>query len=98
MVATLAQDNSLALDATFKARVEGAMMRSLMSLLAAGNMTSDQLALARKMVYDPATYAAIVAKGVVTETAVKARDGVQTAVTDTEIANAVSAVLARYVV
>jgi hypothetical protein len=60
-------------------------------------LTSDQLALARKIVYDPPTYAVDIAYGVVTEAAIIARDGAQANVTDAEIIAAVNAVLARYV-
>lgn len=99
MAATLAQNAALALDATFRSRVKDAMMRRLMTLLTTpGNLTSDQLALARKMVYDPVPHADIIAHGVVTESAIIARDGAQAAVTDAEITASVTAILARYVV
>lgn len=98
MAATLAQDASLAADATFKLRVQAAMMRRLMTLLATpASLTSDQLALARQMIYDPATYGAVIASGIVTDSAINARDGVVGAVTDAEITTATNALLARYV-
>lgn len=98
MAATLAQDAQLAADATFKARVQSAIMRRLMTLLATPtSLTSDQLALARKMIYDPPTYAADIAYGIVTDSAINARDGVVGSVTDAEITAAVTALLARYV-
>lgn len=75
------------------------MMRRLMALLATpANLTSDQLALARKMVYSPTEHADTITHGVVTESAIIARDGVQTNVTDAEITAAVNAVIVRYVV
>lgn len=96
MAATLAQDASLAADATFRLRVQSALVRRVHALLA-GNLSSDQLVLARAILYDPPGYAEKIAYGAVTEAAIVARDGVQTAVTDTEIANAVNAVVVRYV-
>jgi hypothetical protein len=96
MAATLAQDASLAADATFRLRVQSALVRRVHTLLA-GNLSSDQLSLARAILYDPPAYAATIAYGCVTEPAINARDGVQTAVTDPEIANAVNAVVVRYV-
>jgi hypothetical protein len=98
MAATLAQDASLAADATFKLRVQAAVMRRLMTLLATpANLTSDQLALARQMIYDPVTFAGVVTYGIVTDSAINARDGAQAGVLDTEITAAVSALIARYV-
>jgi hypothetical protein len=96
MAATLAQSHALAINATFINRVQAAMLRRAMTLLNT-TLTSDQLTLGRSILYDPAAYAADIAQGVVTETAIIARDGVETAVTDTEVINAVNAVLARYV-
>jgi hypothetical protein len=97
MAATLAQDMTLAADAAFRSRVQAAVMRRLMTLLAAGGLTSDQLALARAMIYDPVTYGVVIAYGAVTDSAINARDGVQTNVLDTEITSAVNAILAMYV-
>jgi len=96
VAATLAQDASLAADPTFRLRVQSALVRRVHTLLA-GNLSSDQLSLARAILYDPPAYAATIAYGCVTEAAINARDGVQTAVTDPEIANAVNAVVVRYV-
>lgn len=98
MAATLAQDAALAANATFISRVRAALMRRLMTLLATpANLTSDQLALARQMVYDPDTYAPIIAQGCVTEAAIIARDGAEASVTDAEIIAAVLAVVVKYV-
>lgn len=98
MAATLAQSDALATNAIFIGRVKAALVRRLMTLLATpASLTSDQLALARQMIYDPATYAPIIAAGCVTETAIIARDGAEASVTDAEIVAAVLAVVGRYV-
>jgi hypothetical protein len=96
MAATLEQDASLAADPTFRLRVQSAIVRRVHTLLA-GNLSSDQLSLARAILYDPPAYAATLAYGCVTESAINARNGVQTAVTDAEVIAAVNAVVARYV-
>jgi hypothetical protein len=94
----VAQDMALAADATFRSRVQAAVMRRLMTLLATpANLTSDQLALARQMIYDPVSYGTVIAYGIVTDSAINARDGVVGNVLDTEITAAVNALIARYV-
>lgn len=98
MAATLAQSAALADNATFIARFRAAMVRRLMTLLATpASLTSDQLALARQIAYDPEQYAPVVAEGCVAEAAVIARDGAEATVTDAEIVAAVNAVLPRLV-
>lgn len=98
MAATLAQDTTLAQDATFKARVQAAMVRYLIGILAnQTSLSSGNLALARQMIYDPATFAAQIAYGIATDSAIQARDGVVGSVTDAEIIAAVAALLPRYV-
>lgn len=98
MAATLAQSDALAANATFLGRVRAAMERRLSTLLATpANLTSDQLALARQMIYDVGQYAPAVASMAVTEAAIIARDGAEAAVTDAEIIAAVNAVLPKLV-
>lgn len=98
MAATLAQSDALASNATFLAAVRAAMERRLATLLTTpASLTSDQLTLARQMVYAVDTYAPAVAALAVTETAIIARDGVVGNVTDAEIIAAVNAVLPRMV-
>jgi hypothetical protein len=97
-MATLAEDNALATNATFLKRVEAAILRQVMSLLITPqNLTSAELATARHILYDPTTQAALIARGVVTNTAVAARNGVEANVTDAEIQSAVNGILGRYV-
>ena len=96
MAATLAQSHALAINATFVSRVQAAMLRRVMTLTG-GALTSDQLALARSILYDPESYAADIAHGVVTEAAIIARDGAEATVTDAEVVAAVNVVLPRYV-
>jgi hypothetical protein len=98
-MATLEQDHTLAVSATFVSKVEAAVFRRLNSLFAAGTLTGDSgnLATARAILYDPASHAALIARSVVTEAAVAARNGVEANVTDAEISAAVNTVLSRYV-
>ncbi len=99
MAATLAQDHTLATSPTFIAAVEAAVFRRINQAFAAGTLTGDSpnLAAAQRIMADPTTSAALIARSVVTESAVNARNGVEANVTDTEIQNAVNAVLPRYV-
>ncbi len=99
MAATLTQDHTLATSPTFVDKVEAAIFRALNAGFAAGALTGDSanLATARAIFYDPATFAPLVARSVVTETAVSARNGVEANVTDAEIQSAVNTVLSRYV-
>ncbi len=99
MAATLTQDHALAISTTFVDKVEAAIFRTINSLFAAGTLTGDSanLATARAILYNPAAYAPLIARSVVTESAINAQNGVEANVTDTAIQNAVNAVLARYV-
>lgn len=99
MAATLAQDHTLAVSATFIAAVEAAVFRRINQAFAAGTLVSDSpnLAAAQRILADPAASAALIARSVVTETAVQARNGVEANVTDAEIQAAVNVVLPRYV-
>ena len=99
MAATLAQDHSLAISPTFVARVEAAIFRTVNQLFAAGTIQADgpNLATARAILYDPDAFAPLIARSVVTETAIGARNGAEANVTDAEIQSAVNVVLSRYV-
>ncbi len=99
MAATLTQDHALAISTTFVDKVEAAMFRALNAGFAAGVLTGDSanLATARAIFYNPTMFAPIVARSVVTESAIVARNGVEANVTDAEIQGAVNVVLARYV-
>lgn len=98
-MATLAQDHTLAISATFVNNVEAAILRRVNQLFASGALVSDSgnLATAQAILANPAGYAALIARSVVTEAAVAARNGNEASLTDTEIQNAVNAVLGRYV-
>lgn len=99
MAATLAQDHTLATSPTFISNVEAAVFRRINQAFAAGTLTGDSpnLAAAQAILANPAGYAPLIARSVVTEAAIIARNGVETNVTDAEIQNAVNAVLPRYV-
>lgn len=97
-MSSLAQDYTLATSASFKQAVEMAIMRRLMALLATpANLSSDQLAVARSVIYDPAPFAALIARAVATEGTIAARNGVEANVTDAEIMAAVNTVIGRFV-
>lgn len=96
-MATLVQDYTLANDAAFKQAVQSAMLRQVNIWLRDGTLNGNfsQLTTARDIYYEPELWVKRVAYATAAESTVQATNGVQPS--DTVIATAVTAVLARFV-
>jgi hypothetical protein len=92
----LTDQATLAADATFKGRVQSAIVAAAIAIYNEAQATSghgQRAAYAKAVLQNPAGYAAVMALGVGTESAVATAAGtppVQAAVTDAQISNAVA--------
>lgn len=95
-MATYVDQYTLSADAGFKQRVEQAVVKAAMTVLD-GGADSGRIALAQRVMADPTSFAAIVAKAVVTDSVVSASAPTGSTLTDAQLQTAVNSVLAKFV-
>src|SRR5882762_3857394 len=89
----LTDQATLAVDATFKNRVQEAIITAAIAICSEAQSTAghgQRAAFARSVLSNPIGYAAVMAMGVATDSAVATAAPLQASVTDAQINNAVS--------
>lgn len=88
---------NLANDATFKQKVEQAILEAAVAVIGQSNPPSDRLALAQRVIYDSVAFTSMFVKALVTDNTIAAAAPTGAGLTDADIQTAVNTMLPRFV-